>query len=198
MNIRDLVPEFLLDTDFEIFIELANAEFNEVSDYISLINTLTNLDRCPEEFLQSLFGNVGMTLDTKFSRDLQRECAKLYYEERKKKGTLEAITMAATYGDNPGYLCGSLFIPGTYEHREAAVVAFPRDSLFRWSRSKWSGSDKRPGPELYREGVIHIKLTRLNRAIMNKVEEVRPAGMMVVYEFIHDGEVEIIQSSRVR
>lgn len=274
--------------DFSVFIKLADKELSTIEDTITLMETLTNIDRTPSEFVKSIGSIIGFTYVDSYDEDVQRECIKSVWEARKEIGTHHALVMAATYGDIDGYLGGDLFIPGTFTYYNSdgeelppedadisetpeepskpkvftwshstfsgesvyagpninfsndikevsntsyinnstsnieenkilqkskedfitnnegvkipiknrvpveAIVVLPREYLFKWSRSNWSGNHKYAGPVIYKEGTILIELTRLNDKIKRRVESVKPAGMQVVYKYIHDNKEEII------
>ena len=271
--------------DFSVFIKLADKELSTIEDTITLMETLTNIDRTPSEFVKSIGSIIGFTYVDSYDEDVQRECIKSVWEARKEIGTHHALVMAATYGDIDGYLGGDLFIPGTFtnynssgeeipvepeptpdpdeseddnpivdeepvsketyftwshstwsgsskyagpninqyelggkktvtanttsttkevvtnvlatkeaprENYVEAVVVLPREYLFRWSHSAWSSNHRFAGPVIYKEGTILIEVTRLNEKIQRRVESVKPAGMQVVYKYIHDGKEEII------
>ena len=271
--------------DFSVFIKLADKELSTIEDTITLMETLTNIDRTPSEFVKSIGSIIGFTYVDSYDEDVQRECIKSVWEARKEIGTHHALVMAATYGDIDGYLGGDLFIPGTFtnynssgeeipvepeptpdpdeseddnsivdeepvsketyftwshstwsgsskyagpninqyelggkktvtanttsttkevvtnvlatkeaprENYVEAVVVLPREYLFRWSHSAWSSNHRFAGPVIYKEGTILIELTRLNEKIQRRVESVKPAGMQVIYKYIHDGKEEII------
>lgn len=271
--------------DFSVFIKLADKELSTIEDTITLMETLTNIDRTPSEFVKSIGSIIGFTYVDSYDEDVQRECIKSVWEARKEIGTHHALVMAATYGDIDGYLGGDLFIPGTFtnynssgeeipvepeptpdpdeseddnpivdeepvsketyftwshstwsgsskyagpninqyelggkktvtanttsttkevvtnvlatkevprENYVEAVVVLPREYLFRWSHSAWSSNHRFAGPVIYKEGTILIEVTRLNEKIQRRVESVKPAGMQVIYKYIHDGKEEII------
>lgn len=191
---ENLFPDILRDSeDFQIFVKLASKEMNDVKDAIEILQTLSNADRTPQEFLRSLGEVISYNYVDSYDEEIQRECLKYYWDQSKEIGTKKALQMMATYGDNEGYLGGELFLPGTFKELTEAIVVLPREYLFCWSKSSWSGEDKRPGPIIYKEGTILIEVRRLNQVIRNRVESVKPAGMQIVYKYIKDdGTEEII------
>lgn len=191
---ENLFPDILRDSeDFQIFVKLASKEMNDVKDAIEILQTLSNADRTPQEFLRSLGEVISYNYVDSYDEEIQRECLKYYWDQSKEIGTKKALQMMATYGDNEGYLGGELFLPGTFRELTEAIVVLPREYLFCWSKSSWSGEDKRPGPIIYKEGTILIEVRRLNQVIRNRVESVKPAGMQIVYKYIKDdGTEEII------
>lgn len=191
---ENLFPDILRDSeDFQIFVKLASKEMNDIKDAIEILQTLSNADRTPQEFLRSLGEVISYNYVDSYDEEIQRECLKYYWDQSKEIGTKKALQMMATYGDNEGYLGGELFLPGTFRELTEAIVVLPREYLFCWSKSSWSGEDKRPGPIIYKEGTILIEVRRLNQVIRNRVESVKPAGMQIVYKYIKDdGTEEII------
>lgn len=195
MNFEKLFPSILRESEnFSVFVKLADKELSTIKDTITLMETLTNIDRTPTDFVRSIGEIIGFTYVDSYDEDIQRECIKSVWESRKEIGTHHALVMAATYGDIDGYLGGDLFIPGTAEisDRVEAIVVLPRDYLFKWSHSTWSGEDKFAGPIIYKEGTILIEVTKLDEKIQKRVEGVKPAGMQVIYKYVHDGKEEII------
>lgn len=184
MDYTKLFPEILNEAQhFSVFVKMADSEFNKIEDTIMLLDTLSNADRTPNQFIKHLGDLVGFTYVNTYDEEIQRECLKHVWEQKKEIGDKKALTMMATYGDIDGYQGGDLFIPGTYEPRTEAIVILPREYIFSWSKSKWSGVDKYAGDIVYKEGTILIEVTKLNKKIMERVETVKPAGMQIVYKY---------------
>lgn len=196
-NFKNFFPSKLVDGDFTVFVDVMDMEFKRVEQYIQQITTLTNIDRCPKDFLTSLGEIIDYRFYDELDIDLQREAIKYYLDASKEIGNKNDIAMMATYGDNPGYKGGNLFIPGTYIEKELASVIFPRDMLFTWSVSQFSGEHKLPDNIVYKEGTILIEVSNLNQVIMDRVETVKPVGMLVVYKYVKDGKIEYITHTRV-
>lgn len=196
-NFKNFFPSELLKGDFSVFAEVMSNEMSRVEDLIFQMSTLNNVDRCPKAFLNELFKLIDYRLYDDLDDDLQRECVKYYIPQSKNIGLTHDISMMATHGDNPGYKGGNLFVPGTYSNKPLAGVVFPRDRLFSWCKSSWSGKDRFPGNKVYREGTILIEVTNLNQIIMDRVEKIKPAGMLIVYKLVKNGELTYITHTRV-
>lgn len=192
---ENLFPDILRNSeDFQVFVKLASKELGDIKNAIEILQTLSNADRTPQEFLKSLGDIISYNYVDSYDDEIQRECLKYYWNQSNKDvGTKKALQMMATYGSNEGYLGGDLFLPGTFRQMTEAIVVLPREYLFCWSKSTWSGEDKRPGPIIYKEGTILIEVRELNQVIRDRVESVKPAGMQIVYRYIkEDGTEEII------
>lgn len=196
-TIEDLFPRKLKELDtFSILVNLASNELANTFDLISIMSTLSNIDRCPEEFISHLSDLIDFDFSPILDSSTQREAMKLYREESKNIGSIQDLEMMATYGDIEGYKGGNLFIPGTYEERPKAKVYIPRNQLFTFSGSKFSDTDRIPDNIVYKDGTIMIEVTRLNSTIMDRVEKVKPAGMLIVYKYIKGNSVEYVTHTR--
>lgn len=199
MSVKEFFPPILQNTGyFNILVSMADNNLSNIESFIRLISTLTNADRTPQQFIKHLGDLVGFSYVDSYDEEVQRECIKNVWEQKKEIGTKKALTMMATYGDIDGYQGGDLFIPGTYQERPEAVVILPREYLFRWSLSTWSGEHKFAGPVVYKEGTILIEVSSLNDRIKDRVETVKPAGMTVVYKVANaDGTFEYVTHTKV-
>lgn len=183
---------------YKVFIDLANEEFTRVDDLIRTLCFYSNIDRCPEEFLQHLADIIGFQYNKDLDEVAQRECMKLYMEASSSVGMVDDLTMMATYGDVEGYLGGSLFVPGTKPQRPMATLTMARERIYTHSKSKRSDVDVYPS-EVFREGVVLITVTRINEVIMDRVEKVKPAGLLVVYQMAtSSGSFEYITHTQTR
>ena len=183
---------------YKVFIDLANEEFTRVDDLIRTLCFYSNIDRCPEEFLQHLADIIGFQYNKDLDEVAQRECMKLYMEASSSVGMVEDLTMMATYGDVEGYLGGGLFVPGTKPQRPMATLTMARERIYTHSKSKRSDVDVYPS-EVFREGVVLITVTRINEVIMDRVEKVKPAGLLVVYQMAtSSGSFEYITHTQTR
>jgi hypothetical protein len=186
-NLSDILdsyfPEALKNHEqYKVLIDLAKWEFCQVDAFIRMISLYSNVDRCPEEFLQHLADIVGFTYNTNLDADTQRECIKFYLNDiTTAVGRPEDLENMATYGDIEGYLGGGVFVPGTNTELPKATLIMARDRCYTHSKSFRSGDDVYPS-DIFREGVVLITVTRLNDIIMDKVETVKPAGLLVVYQ----------------
>lgn len=184
---------------YKVFIDLANEEFTKVDDLIRTLCFFSNIDRCPEEFLQHLADIIGFQYNKDLDEVAQRECMKLYLQEcTTSVGRVEDLTNMATYGDVVGYLGGNLFVPGTKPFRPMATLTMARERIYTHSKSKRSDVDVYPS-EIFREGVVLITVTRINEVIMDRVEKVKPAGLLVVYQIAtSSGSFEYITHTQTR
>ena len=176
-------PEVLKGYDqYKVLIDLAKYEFCKVDEFIRRIVTYSNADRCPEEFLQHLADLVGFTYNKNLDMTVQRECMKFYMHDISSSvGTIDDLENMATYGDSEGYLGAGIFVPGTKDELPKATLVMARERCFTHSKSLRSGVDVYPS-EIFREGVVLITVTRINDVIMENVEKVKPAGLLVVYQ----------------
>lgn len=186
--ISSLFPEALKGhPQYKVLIDLATQEFTKIDDFIKMMSFYSNIDRCPEEFLQHLADIIGFQYNKNLDDIAQRECMKMYMSEAiPSVGRPNDLINMATYGDVEGYLGGDLFVPGTKPDYPLATVTMARNRLYTHSKSQRSGTDVYPS-EIFREGVILITVTRLNEVIMNNVEKVKPAGLLVVYQVMSSG-----------
>ena len=104
--IDNLFPEALKGhPQYKVFIDLAKEEFIKIDDLIRTLSFYSNIDRCPEEFLQHLADIIGFQYNPELDEIAQRECMKLYMQESVASvGRPQDIAKMATYGDNAGYL----------------------------------------------------------------------------------------------
>lgn len=202
-NIKDIIdknfPEALKGHEqYKVLIELAKDQYHKIDDFIRMISFYSNIDRCPEEFLQHLADIIGYTYNPKLDTIAQREIMKVYMQDISScVGRAIDLENMATYGDVEGYLGGGIFIPGTDVEYTQASVVMPRDLMFTHSKSMRSDATSLYPSEIYREGIIIIDVYRINEVIMDRVELVKPAGMLVVYRMAtSSGAYEYITHTR--
>jgi hypothetical protein len=184
---KNFPPALKGHPQYKVLIELAKEEFHKIDDFIKMISFYSNIDRCPEEFLQHLGDIIGFTYNPNLDPIAQRELMKVYAQEISPcVGRVEDLENMATYGDVEGYLGGGIFVPGTNVEYPKATVIVPRDIMFTHSASAWDTGTLFPS-DIFREGVLIINVFRINEVIMNKVELVKPAGMIVVYQLATSG-----------
>lgn len=180
-----LIPEYLRDNDsFLVFFQLLVNEFNITQYNIERFPDLVNPDKVPYKFIEYL----GMYFNyhyqdrgtEEFNRDLLMS-QKTIWEMR---GTDHAIIMAATHGDNEGYVGGDIFIPGYPISTDLAEIIVARDKVFIHSKSSFSGSDVYSDSAIYRPGIIIISVPYINRDIRDRIDEVIPAGLKYVFRLI--------------
>ena len=175
-------PEFLRGSkDYRIFIKLATQELGQISDYIELFTDLANVDKTPEQFIKDLGEMVGYSFIDEVDPDVQREIIKRVFNKHEARGDESSIIKMASHSQNQGYLGGDLFVPGTYLQGQEAVLTFPRDTLFKWNKSKRSGFDKYPDGMVAMDGVIEVLVGYLDDNVKNRVETVKPAGVKLFF-----------------
>lgn len=178
-----LFPEFLRDHDeYKVLIELAGMSLNEKEEEIESFTELVDVDSCPDKFLPCLANLVGYDYRYDISDDHNREIIKNIFKIYSMRGTDESIIMAATHGNNKGYIGGEIFVPGTFTDEIRAEVHYPRTELFHHSRSKYSGRHHRVDDKVYREGVIEVVVTMFNDTIREAVSRVKPAGLRLRFK----------------
>lgn len=182
-----LVPEYLRDNDsFLVFFALLCNEFNITLDNIRSFTDIVDPDKVPAKFLEYLGMYFNYHYQDRASEAFNRELLqrnRLLYEDR---GTPHSIIMAASHGDNEGYLGGDIFIPGYDISKELAELTVGRDKIFIHSKSKFSSTSVYSDDARYRPGVIIISLAYIDNDIRNKLWEVIPAGVRVMYNLISD------------
>lgn len=184
--IKKYFPEFLAgNKDYEIYIDLTTLTMGNVTDLIELFSTLQDVDRAPEEFLNDLASLVGYSFVDELDPQVKRETIQRVFNIYRSRGMKQYLETMATQGDNPGYLGGDVFVPGTYQDRGVAIVSFPREHLFTWNISTWSGKDCYPDANFHRDGIIKISVEQMYPEAFRRLEhEIKPAGVKVVYDLI--------------
>ena len=184
--IKKYFPEFLLGhKDYEIYIDLTSLTMGNVTDLIELFSTLQDVDRAPEEFLNDLAKLVGYSFIDELDPQVKRETIQRVFNIYRSRGMKHYLETMATQGGNLGYLGGDVFVPGTYQDRGLAIVSFPREHLFTWNISTWSGKDCYPDSNFHRDGVIKISVEQMYPEAFKRLEhEIKPAGVKVVYDLI--------------
>lgn len=176
-------PEFLANNkDFVIYINLLADKMGLVTDYIELFNRLTDIDRTPEKFLKDLSQLVGYNFIDEVDPKIQREIIQRIFNKYRARGTEQSIIDMAVHGDNEGYIGGDLYLPGYYKDEGTAVLVFPREHLFTWDKSRWSGTDVFPDSNYNQDGILEIRVTHISDKIKERIEkEVKPAGVKCLY-----------------
>ena len=180
-----LVPEYLRDNDsFLVFFALMCREFNITLDNVRSFNDIINPDKVPPKFIEYLgmyFNNHYIDrapLD--FNRELITRSRKLFED----RGNEHSIIMAATHGNNEGYLGGDIFIPGYEINKDLAELVVARERMFYHSKhSNFSSFHVYSDGDTYRPGVLIIILSY---DIRNKLWEVIPAGIKLRYNILID------------
>ena len=182
-----LIPEYLRENDsFLVFFALLCKEFNITLDNIRSFNDLVNPDKVPRKFLDSLGMYFNYHYQDRAPSDFNRELLMRNRKLFEDRGTEHSIIMAASHGDNEGYLGGEIFIPGYDISDELAELVVARDRIFIHSKSKLSSTSVYSDGDTYRPGVLIIYLSYLDPDIRNKLWEVIPAGIRLRYNLISD------------
>lgn len=172
------IPEYLRgNEDFLVFLQLAATEFDITFENIEKFTDLINPDKVPMKFIEALGSFTDYKFveqaDDDFNRELLMRMRKVYED----RGTDHAIIMAATHGDNVGWVGGDIFIPGYPISNEKATLIIAQDNIFTHSRSKHSGGDVFQDGITYMPGIIIIELPYINDDIIQKIIETMPAGV---------------------
>lgn len=181
-QISNLFPEILRENkDYSVLIKLAGDCLNEGFSKIESFTDLVDIDNCPEKFLPLLGNLVGYEYRYDIPAEYSREIIKNVFKVYAMRGTDESIIMAATHFNNPGYIGGDIFLPETFKDLDRARVEYPRDQLFKHSRSGYSSKYKRADATLYQEGIIEVVVSVFDSTIREWVEKVKPAGLRLKF-----------------
>lgn len=187
MDLKSVVPQILLeDKDYKVFLEIINQISTDIHGLIKVVPNLVDVDNVSDIFLPKLAALVRYNLRTDLDIDYQREIIKRLIEIYKARGSDDEIIMAATYGDYEYWVGSHIFYPEAEVNRQKAEIINPIDEVFRHSKSKFSGYDKYPGPTIYREGTIAIKLTYADDEIREAIKKVVPAGIKIYFYLVTD------------
>ncbi len=177
------VPEYLRSNkNFLVFLQLAIHEFDINIENIKNFTDLVNPDKVPIEFIEALGSYSNYRFEVNADDDFNREIMMRMQSIYKERGTDKSIIMAATHGNNLGWVGGDIFIPGYNISKESATLVLSKDELFRHDISKHSGSHKFADSEIYRPGIIIINLPYINNDIKKAIDKVLPAG--IKYKFL--------------
>ena len=199
MDISKLYPSFLDNCDFTILAKLADIEFNDIELKILELNK-SSVDVMKKDFLRYFCANIGLEysfIDPYMDRGNIVEVFKNFIDINQIRGTAEALEYNSTYANIDGHILNNLFCFGDNvgDLPEIKALILPREMLFTWSRSVWSGEHKRAGTQIYKEGVVIIEINELNSVIQEKINKVAPAGMQVLFKIPkEDGTYEIIEN----
>lgn len=147
---------------YERFLSLFNAPFDELQQKIADLPNLVDIDACPPEFLPYLAELVGYEYNHTLPAEPQRAAIKSITNIYKKKGTPGSyVDLLAPFDPYASY----------YE---------PFANVARYSVSKFSGKDHYQDGEYWRTGVFEIQSDALNMpGIREKLVENRPAGKKI-------------------
>lgn len=180
-----LIPEYLRDNDsFLVFFQLLVNEFNITQYNIERFPDLVNPDKVPREFIEYLGMYFNYHYQDRGTEEFNRDLLMSQRTIWEMRGTDHAIIMAATHGDNEGYVGGDIFIPGYPISTDLAEITVARNKVFIHSKSPFSGSDVYSDSAIYRPGIIIISVPYINRDIRDRIDEVIPAGLKYVFRLI--------------
>lgn len=180
-----LIPEFLRDNDsFLVFFQLLVNEFNITQYNIERFPDLVNPDKVPIQFIEYLGMYFNYHYQDRGTEEFNRDLLMSQRTIWEQRGTDHAIIMAATHGDNEGYVGGDIFIPGYPISKDLAEITVARDKVFIHSKSSFSGSEVYSDAAIYRPGIIIISVPYINRDIRERIDEVIPAGLKYVFRLI--------------
>lgn len=189
MNMEPLVPHVLLeDEDYKVFLDLVSIIHDDIKDLISKFPELVDIDNAPEIFLPKLSALIRYKYRHDIDEDIQREIIKRIISIYKDRGTDDAISMAATYGDDPNWIGSHVFLPGAKINRDKAIVTHPVDEIFKHDISKHSGTHRFADATRWTAGTLLIKVPYLNDQIREAIKNVVPAGLRVYYDLVNNSQ----------
>ena len=187
MNMEPLVPHVLLeDEDYKVFLDLVSIIHDDIKDLISKFPELVDIDNAPEVFLPKLSALIRYKYRHDIDEDIQREIIKRIISIYKDRGTDDAISMAATYGDDPNWIGSHVFLPGAEINRDKAIVTHPVDEIFKHDISRHSGTHRFADATRWTAGTLLIKVPYLNDQIRESIKKVVPAGLRVYYDLVNN------------
>lgn len=177
-----LVSDYLKASEnFMVFFGLMLHEFNITDENIRTFNDLVDPDRVPMKFIEALGSYFNYHYIYNASDDFNREVLTRMRTIWEPRGTEHSIIMAATHGDNKGWVGGDIFIPGYPISKDLATLDVADQTIFRHDISVFSGPHVLSDGYLHRPGIIIINVPYINDEIREKVREQIPAGIRVGY-----------------
>lgn len=179
---KNFVPEYLWNNEtFKIYFKLLSSVFDASFENIRKFPDIINPDKTPRKFLELLgaFGNYHY--NPLATEEFNRELLMRMFTIWKQRGTEHSIVMAATHGDNPGYVGGDIFIPGYTISKDLASISVPSKNIFIHNKSKFSGIDVFADGNEHMPGLINIDVPYLDDLIRQRVYEVVPAGIRYLF-----------------
>lgn len=187
LNLERFIPEYLAENDnYTVLVKLLNYVFDEYYDSISEFTTIVDVDNCNSKFLDKLSKLVGSDIVESLPYDDQRETIKRLIKSYKVRGTDENLEISATYGGYDHWVNGSLMIPGYKLDLNRAKITYPLYNVFRYNKSKYSGTDKYQDSWRFRSGTINIDQIFFNYELVDAVKRVTPAGTKVIWNIISE------------
>lgn len=187
MNMEPLIPHSLLeDDDYQVFLELISIVHDDIKGMIAEFPELVDIDNAPEIFLPKLSALIRYRYRYDIDEDIQREIIKRIISIYRDRGTDDAISMAATYGDDPDWIGSHVFLPGANTNKDRAQVTHPVEEIFRHDISKHSGTHRFADAVRWRDGTLIIKASKINDDIRAAIKKVIPAGLRVYFDLINN------------
>lgn len=187
MNMEPLIPHSLLeDEDYQVFLELISIVHDDIKGMIAEFPELVDIDNAPEIFLPKLSALIRYRYRYDIDEDIQREIIKRIISIYRDRGTDDAISMAATYGDDPNWIGSHVFLPGANTNKDRAQVTHPVEEIFRHDISKHSGTHRYADAVRWRDGTLIIKTSKVNDDIRAAIKKVVPAGLKIYFDLINN------------
>lgn len=187
MNMEPLIPHSLLeDEDYQVFLELISIVHDDIKSMIAEFPELVDIDNAPEIFLPKLSALIRYRYRYDIDEDIQREIIKRIISIYRDRGTDDAISMAATYGDDPDWIGSHVFLPGANTNKDRAQVTHPVEEIFRHDISKHSGTHRFADAVRWRDGTLIIKTSKVNDDIRAAIKKVVPAGLKIYFDLINN------------
>lgn len=187
MNMEPLIPHSLLeDEDYQVFLELISIVHDDIKSMIAEFPELVDIDNAPEIFLPKLSALIRYRYRYDIDEDIQREIIKRIISIYRDRGTDDAISMAATYGDDPNWIGSHVFLPGANTNKDRAQVTHPVEEIFRHDISKHSGTHRYADAARWRDGTLIIKTSKVNDDIRAAIKKVVPAGLKIYFDLINN------------
>lgn len=182
-RISYFIPEILHDKpDFNVFTQLSAELFGTEEDLIDGFTSIIDADTAPREYLTALYGNLGYELTEHISTSFAREALSRILDIYRNRGTESEIVQAATHGSNVGWMGSSLFDPQYEITDERASILNPMSQIFTASVSTASGEDVLSDGDVWRYGVVLVRLPYMDSKVQEAILATLPAGLRPEFE----------------
>ena len=182
-----LIPEYLKENeDFLVFLSMVIHELDISNENIRKYPDIVNPDKAPINLLEALGSYFNFTYLVNADEDFNREVLTRMRTIWEQRGTEHSIIMAATHGDNDGWVGGDIFIPGYPISKEYAKLKIPRNSIFIHNKSSYSGSDVYAQGGLYTQGILLLQVPYFDGKVRQKVYDNTPAGLKYIIEILSE------------
>ena len=183
----NLIPEYLKENeDFLVFLSMLIHEFDITNENIRKYPDIINPDRVPINLIEALGSYFNYRYLVNATDDFNREVLMRMRSIWEQRGTEHSIIMAATHGDNDGWVGGDIFIPNYPISKNTAKLLIPRNSIFIHNRSKFSGSDVYAQGGLYTQGVLLLRVPYWDERVRQRVYDNTPAGLKYIIEIMSE------------